>query len=90
MFEVKGEFFRGERIYSVIHKKEVYDRLENNESMEFKEFITSMVHVLDLFSQAGIVHSDLKPEKILISTESNEPIFKVIDLGSSFPLSKIS
>jgi len=49
-----------------------------------------MAHVLDLFYQAGIVHSDLKPENILLSSDTNGPIFKVIDFGSSFPLSKIS
>jgi serine/threonine protein kinase len=36
------------------------------------------------------VHSDLKPENILISTDLKieQPIFKIIDLGSSFPFSK--
>ncbi len=86
MFEVKGEFYRGERIYSVIHKQDAYQNLEGENCLKFKELISGLAHVLDLFSQAGIVHSDLKPENILLSSESNGPIFKVIDFGSSFPL----
>jgi len=88
MFEVKGEFYRGERIYSVIHKREVYDFFEDEDCLKFKEFISGMAQVLDLFSEAGIVHSDLKPENILLSMNEEGAMFKVIDLGSSFPLQK--
>jgi hypothetical protein len=28
LFEVKGEFFKGERIYSVMHRKHVFEMLE--------------------------------------------------------------
>ena len=38
-----------------------------------------------------MVHSDLKPENILISLDpenEDEADFKIIDLGSSFPLAK--
>jgi hypothetical protein len=39
MFEVKGEFFRGERIYSVTHKSDVYSFLEAEKCQKFKELI---------------------------------------------------
>jgi len=38
-FEVKGEFYKGERIYQVLHKKEVYRVFERNGCEVFRKFI---------------------------------------------------
>jgi len=42
MFDVKGEFYRGERIYQVLHKEDLYKILESNKSVVFKDFIKNM------------------------------------------------
>ena len=66
----------------------MFDFFEDDDCFKFKEFISGMAQVLDLFSEAGTVHSDLKPENILLAVNEEGPMFKVIDLGSSFPLQK--
>jgi serine/threonine protein kinase len=63
--EVKGEFFRGERIYNVAHQ-------------EFYEA---------LLGDKRILHSDIKPDNILVKMNEEcgdiEEI-KLIDFGSAF------
>ncbi|CDW87876.1 protein kinase domain containing protein [Stylonychia lemnae] len=90
MFDVKGEFYKGERIYQVLHKEDLYRALQINKGSVFKEFIKGMAQVLYMFQSAGIVHSDLKPENILIihDLDTDEVSFKIIDLGSSFNFQK--
>ena len=56
-----------------------------------KQFIAQIAQALSLFEKAGLVHSDLKPENVLISINSQgAPTFKIIDLGSSFPFAKLN
>ena len=66
LFEVKGEFYRGERIYSILHNSEIYAAFEYENCIYFKQFVMQMAVVLNLFQISGLVHSDLKPENILI------------------------
>ena len=85
MFDVKGEFYKGERIY-LVHHSNFYHSLRNNLTL-MADFIRRMTQVLELFYHAGVVHADLKPDKILIDfDEETHKIkeLKVIDLGSSF------
>lgn len=47
-----------------------------------------------MFYQAGIVHSDLKAENILVNYDVNEDVapvlsFKIIDFGSAFSFGKV-
>lgn len=87
LFEVKGEFYKGERIY-MVHHSNLYHIIRNNLAL-MADFIKRMVDVLELFYQAGIVHADLKPDNILVDfDEETQQIksLKVIDLGSSFLL----
>jgi serine/threonine protein kinase len=64
LFEVKGEFYKGERIY-MVHHSNFYHSLRSNLNL-LKEFLYRMSLVLNLFAKIGIVHADLKPENILI------------------------
>jgi len=87
LFEVKGEFYKGERIY-MVHHGFFYHALRNN-MLLLKEFLLRMVDALNLFAKLSIVHADLKPDNILIDYDAeNETILslKIIDLGSSFLL----
>lgn len=36
LFEVKGEFYKGERIYSVLHKEDIYNVFEDDKCRVFK------------------------------------------------------
>jgi serine/threonine protein kinase len=50
-----------------------------------------MVNALNLFKMAGIVHSDFKPENILIEYDNNKITnIKIIDFGSSFSFAKLN
>lgn len=87
LFTVKGEFFKGERIY-MVHHGEFYQALRMNMDL-LKDFIARMCQALNLFARMGIVHADLKPDNIIIDyDDEREEILalKIIDLGSSFLL----
>ena len=87
LFDVKGEFYKGERIYFVNHSN-FYHQLRNDLKL-LTSFIKMMTSVLQLFYQAGVVHADMKPDNILIDfCEETNTIkeLKIIDLGSAFLL----
>lgn len=87
LFNVKGEFYKGERIY-MVHHSNLYHCIRNNMRL-MMDFIFRITQVLHLFHEAGVVHADLKPDNILIDfDEEKQEIksMKIIDLGSSFLL----
>ena len=87
LFDVKGEFYKGERIY-MVHHGSFYHSLRKN-MMLLKQFILRMVNALNLFAKLSIVHADLKPDNILIDYDPNQQTIvslKIIYLGSSFLL----
>jgi serine/threonine protein kinase len=87
LFEVKGEFYKGERIY-MVHHSHFYHNLRSNITL-LKEFLYRMGVALSMFARLGIVHADLKPENILIEYDAHLQqikTLKIIDLGSSFLL----
>jgi len=87
LFEVKGEFYKGERVY-MVHHGNFYHALRNNFDL-LRDFIFRMCETLSLFAKLSIVHADLKPDNILIDyDELSQQILslKIIDLGSSFLL----
>ena len=87
LFEVKGEFFKGERIY-MVHHSNFYHSLRTNIDL-LKDFLYRMCQALSLFARLSIVHGDLKPDNIIIdynNTTQTITSLKVIDLGSSFLL----
>ena len=87
LFNVKGEFYKGERIY-MVHHSMLYHAMRNNHNL-MADFVRRMGKVLNLFYHAGVVHADLKPDNILIDfDEETQTILsmKIIDLGSAFLL----
>lgn len=87
LFEVKGEFYKGERIY-MVHHSHFYHAMRTNLDL-LKDFLYRMCTALSMFARISIVHGDLKPDNIIIDydpeTQSIKTL-KVIDLGSSFLL----
>tara|TARA_B110000285_G_scaffold224619_1_gene281678 strand:- start:66 stop:305 length:240 start_codon:yes stop_codon:yes gene_type:complete len=62
--EVKGEFYKGERIYNVAHQG-FYRALAKDKKI-LATFIRKIAEIFDVLSNFGIVHSDIKPDNILI------------------------
>ena len=88
-FKIKGEFEKGERIY-YIQKGKFLMSLFSTIS-QFKYLLKSLLSAIDYINKKGIIHSDIKPENILIeyngdSRENNFKIksIKIIDYGSAF------
>ena len=87
--DVKGEFFKGERIYRVQHLQ-FYKRLLTSRHV-LQQFIIKVAESLDVLQSFGIVHSDLKPDNILVELNQNHTDVlkvKIIDFGTSFQFFK--
>ena len=69
MFQTKGQFLNGERIYEVKQDSRVYNILQKNNCQEFKNIIICLLEVIAVLKRAGIVHSDLKSENIMIKLD---------------------
>ena len=83
LFDVKGEFHNGERIYFVNHQN-FYLALKKNKHL-LRQFIEKLMYAFDLLQLQGIVHADIKSENILVSYTSEEiTSVKIIDFGSAF------
>ena len=87
LFDVKGEFYKNERIY-MVHHSDFYHEIRRNLVL-LQDFLARMSDALSLFARLSIVHADLKPDNIIIDycseTQSIKSL-KIIDLGSSFLL----
>jgi len=92
-FRIKGEFEKGERIY-LIQKGQFLVSLFSNIS-QFKYLFKELVKGINYINNKGIIHSDIKPENILIEYTQNSNSFyitsiKIIDYGSAFLFNEIS
>ena len=91
-FNIKGIFEKGERIYQ-IQKGEFLIMLFKNLS-QFKFFVKKIIEGIDYINKKGTIHSDIKPENILVQFNiNNEPeknleinSVKIVDYGSAFYL----
>ena len=88
-FKIKGDFEKGERIYFIQKGKFLLSLFST--ISQFKYLFRSLLSGIDYINKRGIIHSDIKPENILIeyegdSSENNFKItsIKIIDYGSAF------
>ena len=86
-FKIKGEFEKGERIY-LIQKGKFLEYLFSNIN-QFKYLLKQLVIGINYINSKNIIHSDIKPENILIDYIYKLNNFKIksvkiIDYGSSF------
>ena len=86
-FNIKGIFEKGERLYH-IQKGEFLVLLFKN-IKQFKLLIRKILEGIDFINKKGIIHSDIKPENILVQYIKNNDILeitsiKIIDYGSAF------
>jgi len=92
-FKIKGEFYNNERIYYIQKGKFLKNIFEN--ISQFKLLTRKIIEGIDYINDKGIIHSDIKPENILIELEDLNNNFsikkiKIIDYGSSFNLNNIT
>ena len=93
LYNTKGQFYKGERIYEVRQDEEVYNILQANSCREFKKLIVAILNGLSLLKVAGIVHCDLKAENILVDFDFESKVLssvKIIDFGTSFDFGKVN
>jgi serine/threonine protein kinase len=86
LFDVKGDFFHGERVYNITHR-DFYSLLTQQPNFRvLKDFTRYMCESLHALAQAQVVHADLKPDNILLSFSDSGKLtgVKLIDFGSSF------
>eukprot|EP00746_Dinoflagellata_sp_MGD_P020595 gnl/MRDRNA2_/MRDRNA2_147997_c0_seq1.p1 gnl/MRDRNA2_/MRDRNA2_147997_c0~~gnl/MRDRNA2_/MRDRNA2_147997_c0_seq1.p1 ORF type:complete len:572 (-),score=102.71 gnl/MRDRNA2_/MRDRNA2_147997_c0_seq1:16-1731(-) len=82
-FEIKGEFVRGERLYRVVHQPLMQAMRRN--PVHLKRAVKQLMQALCLLADSHMVHSDIKPENILVDEdEKGELTCRFIDFGSSF------
>ena len=70
LFDVKGEFYKGERLYKVHHGSFYHDVRRNLNLL--RDFLSRMCDALSLFAKLGSVHADLKPDNIIIDYDAEQ------------------
>ncbi len=86
MWEVKGEFYKGERLYLVQHGTQLYSHIKSNKSV-LKQLLRKTVEAFRVLSALNIVHADLKPDNLLVVYDPARQLIvdlKLIDFGSAF------
>jgi serine/threonine protein kinase len=91
LWTMKGEFFKGERVYKVtqgvLHRDFFF-----NDSKLLKILVKTLLEVLLLLDDCGLLHCDIKPDNILIEYDEEHQMFqsiKLIDFGSSVDIQQI-
>eukprot|EP01017_Pseudomicrothorax_dubius_P029393 TRINITY_DN3566_c0_g2_i7.p1 TRINITY_DN3566_c0_g2~~TRINITY_DN3566_c0_g2_i7.p1 ORF type:complete len:483 (-),score=101.42 TRINITY_DN3566_c0_g2_i7:205-1653(-) len=85
LFDIKGEFLKGERIYNVCHGQ-LYRKMRED-GRNLRELIRAIAAALQVFAEHNIIHSDLKPDNILLDYDAASDTaakIKLIDFGSAF------
>merc|ERR1719422_336539 len=82
-YEIKGEFHRGERLYRA-HHLPLLQSMKQNPAV-LKGLLRQLLSALQVFADNHIVHSDIKPDNILIEEDERHRLrVRFIDLGSAF------
>lgn len=82
-YEIKGEFHRGERLYRV-HHLPLLESMKQGQHV-LKAMLQQLLSALCLFAEHRLVHSDIKPDNILVEYDDRQRIrVRFIDLGSAF------
>ena len=94
-FKIKGEFEKGERIYHI--QKGFFLISLFSSPKQFKFLFKSLLQAINFINKRGIIHSDIKPENILIEYEGSPQgknfvikNIKIIDYGSAFYMNNTS
>ena len=88
-FKIKGEFEKSERIYHI--QKGLFLQMIFENVNQFKNLIRKIIQGINFINNCGIIHSDIKPDNILIDynyDDENKLLIvknvKIIDYGSAF------
>lgn len=81
-YEIKGEFNRGERLYRVLHLP-LLETMKRDPRV-LKAVFRQLLSALCLFADHRVVHSDIKPDNILVDQDEKGVRVRFIDLGSAF------
>ena len=89
-FNIKGIFEKGERLYQIQKGEFLINLFKNIE--QFKFLVKKVIEGIDYINRKGIIHSDIKPENILVKyilNNENEKSLeitsvKIVDYGSAF------
>lgn len=82
-YEIKGEFLRGERLYRVDHLP-LLQSMKRSPAV-LKSLLRQLLSGLCILADHHIVHSDIKPDNILVEEDGHRPPrVRFIDLGSAF------
>ena len=83
LFNVKGEFYKSERIY-IIHHQDLYQAIKSSKKTMW-QFLSKLFEAFDLLHKNGVVHSDIKSDNILVEYNGKDITgVKLIDFGSAF------
>ena len=89
-FNIKGIFEKGERIYQIQKGEFLINLFKNIE--QFKYLVKKVMEGINYINNKGIIHSDIKPENILVQFNINKEqeksleikSVKIVDYGSAF------
>ena len=89
-FNIKGIFEKRERIYQI--QKGEFLIMLFKDIEQFKFLVKKVLEGIDYINKKGIIHSDIKPENILVQYDINEQnekkleikSVKIVDYGSAF------
>jgi serine/threonine protein kinase len=85
LFDVKGEFYKGERLYLVNHGA-FYQDLKRDRGL-LRQLIRKIAQTFHCLAEMKIVHADIKPDNLLVKYDPHQKLItdlKLIDFGSAF------
>jgi|EP00942_MAST-04A_sp_MAST-4A-sp1_P007162 dual specificity tyrosine-phosphorylation-regulated kinase 2/3/4 len=90
LWELKGSFHKGTRIYTC--RRRSFWKAMKQDTNVLRKFLLKLFEALELISDSNTVHSDLKPDNVLVNYMRGEDNFhslKVIDFGSAYDFDNV-